>query len=125
MMRKLICAFLLLASVMSAQAQRAKELEQPKLVVGLVVDQMRWDYLTRYADVYCDGGFNRLMREGYNCNRCLINYIPAITAVGHTSVYTGSVPAMTGIVGKYYYRSSRAKDFEKYFPSIVNSVDIK
>ena len=60
---------MLLASVMSAGAQRAKELDQPKLVVGLIVDQMRWDYLTRYADVYGDGGFNRMMREGYNCNR--------------------------------------------------------
>lgn len=79
------------------------ELERPKLVVGLVVDQMRWDYLTRYADHYGDGGFRRLMREGYNCNRTLINYIPAITAVGHTSVYTGSVPALTGIIGNHFY----------------------
>ena len=74
-------------------------LAKPKLVVGLVVDQMRWDYLTRYADLYCDGGFRRLMRDGYNCNSTYINYIPAITAVGHTAVYTGTVPAINGIVG--------------------------
>jgi predicted AlkP superfamily pyrophosphatase or phosphodiesterase len=74
-------------------------LAKPKLVVGLIVDQMRWDYLTRYTDLYTEGGFKRLMREGYNCNRTFINYIPAITAVGHSSVYTGSVPAINGIVG--------------------------
>jgi predicted AlkP superfamily pyrophosphatase or phosphodiesterase len=106
-MKRLIFALLLLSGMITAEAQRAKELEQPKLVVGLMVDQMRWDYLTRYADIYCDGGFNRLMREGYNCNRCLINYIPAITAVGHTSVYTGSVPAMTGIVGNTFELNGR------------------
>ena len=83
-------------------AHSLPELHQPRLVVGLVVDQMRWDYLTRYAHRYTDGGFVRLMREGYNCNRTQINYLPAITAVGHTSVYTGSVPAFTGIIGNSF-----------------------
>ncbi len=85
-----------------AQKSDIQELEQPKLVVGLVIDQMRWDYLTRYADTYCEGGFKRMMREGYNCNRCLINYLPAITAVGHTSIYTGTVPALSGIIGNNF-----------------------
>ena len=104
-MRKLFF-FLFTLSMLSVRAQNRSdisELSQPRLVVGLVIDQMRWDYLTRYQDRYTDGGFRRLMREGYNCNRTLINYIPAITAVGHTSVYTGSVPAMTGIVGNNFY----------------------
>lgn len=98
-MRRIVMLLVMLASLMTGQSQELKELEQPKLVVGLVVDQMRWDYLTRYAGNYCDGGFKRLMREGYNCNRCLINYIPAITAVGHAAIYTGSIPALTGITG--------------------------
>ena len=101
-MRKLFIAFCFAAACMAANAQEVQELKQPKLVVGIMVDQMRWDYLTRYADLYCDGGFKRMMREGYNCNRCMINYIPAITAVGHTSVYSGSIPAMTGIVGNSF-----------------------
>ena len=102
---KKILPILLLAStfVVRAQSQDIPELQQPRLVVMLVVDQMRWDYLTRYADRYCDGGFRRLMREGYNCNRTLINYLPAITAVGHTSIGTGSVPALTGIVGNGFH----------------------
>lgn len=97
----LTCLWVCVAGA-SAQTGAIKELEQPKLVVGLVVDQMRWDYLTRYADDYCEGGFKRLMREGYNCNRCLINYLPAITAVGHTAIYTGTVPALNGIIGNNF-----------------------
>lgn len=96
---------LLCLCLIGAHASRAQqktdipELSRPRLVVGLMIDQMRWDYLTRYADHYGDGGFRRLMREGWNCNRTRINYIPAVTAVGHTSVWTGSVPAIHGITG--------------------------
>lgn len=82
-----------------ANAQKVAELENaPKIVVGIMVDQMRWDYLTRYYERYTDGGFRRLMAEGYNCNRLNINYIPTVTAVGHTAVYTGTVPAFNGII---------------------------
>ncbi len=100
-----VWAFAMMACLSWAQApvQDIQELQRPKLVVGLVVDQMRWDYLTRYADRYCDGGFRRMMREGWNCNRTLINYLPCITAVGHTSIYTGSVPAITGIVSNTFF----------------------
>lgn len=88
----------------NAYAQRVGEIEQkPKIVVGIVVDQMRWDYLTRYYERFTDGGFRRMMAEGYNCNRLLINYLPAVTAVGHTAIYTGSVPAFTGIIGNSMY----------------------
>lgn len=87
-------------SAFSVQTFAQAELQnKPKLVVGIVVDQMRWDYLTRYNERYGDGGFKRMMNEGYNCNRLNINYIPAVTAVGHAAIYTGSVPAFTGIVG--------------------------
>ena len=97
-MKRLFTLIMLLCA-MSMQAETAK----PRLVVGIMVDQMRWDYLERYKDRYCEGGFRRMMDEGYNCTRCLINYIPAVTAVGHTSVYTGSVPAFHGITNNYFY----------------------
>lgn len=77
----------------------AAALNRPKLVVGIVVDQMRWDYLYRYYDLYGEGGFKRLLREGYNCENTMINYVPTITAVGHTSIFTGSVPSIHGIAG--------------------------
>lgn len=73
--------------------------ERPKLVVGIVVDQMRWDYLSRYYDQYSKDGLRRLMDDGYSCDNCLINYLPTVTAIGHTSVYTGASPAFHGICG--------------------------
>jgi predicted AlkP superfamily pyrophosphatase or phosphodiesterase len=75
------------------------ELPRPKLVVGIVVDQMRWDYLYRYYDRYQDNGFKRLLNEGYSCENTQVDYIPTVTAAGHTCIYTGSVPALTGIAG--------------------------
>ncbi|MBL0309268.1 MAG: alkaline phosphatase family protein [Bacteroidetes bacterium] len=80
-----------------------QENPRPKLVVGLVVDQMRWDYLYRYAEKYGNDGFKRLLREGLSCENTHINYFPSYTAVGHTSIYTGSVPAIHGIVGNDWY----------------------
>lgn len=86
--------------------------DRPKLVVGLVIDQMRWDFLYRYADKYGSTGFKRLMREGYNCQNTHINYIPSYTACGHTCIYTGSVPALHGIVGnEWYVREAKARTY--------------
>lgn len=72
---------------------------RPKLMVGLMVDQMRWDYLYRFANRYGEGGFKRLLKDGFSCENTLINYIPTFTAIGHSSVYTGSVPSIHGIAG--------------------------
>ncbi|MDY6027920.1 MAG: alkaline phosphatase family protein, partial [Prevotella sp.] len=72
-------------------------LNRPKLVVGIVVDQMRWDYLYRYYDLYGEGGFKRMLNEGYSCENTMINYIPSITGVGHASIFTGTVPSIHGI----------------------------
>ena len=72
---------------------------RPKLVVGLVVDQMRWDYLYRYSNRYGAGGFKRMLREGFSCENNQITYIPTVTAAGHTGIYTGSVPSIHGIAG--------------------------
>jgi len=87
-----------------AQAQFG---EKPKLVVGIVVDQMRWDYLDRYYEQFCDGGFRRLIDQGFSCNNCLINYLPTVTAIGHASVYTGTTPAFHGICGNNFYVNGR------------------
>ena len=94
-MKKLALFSLFLAASYSGFGQ----LERPKLVVGIVVDQMRWDYLYRFYDKYSDGGFKRMLTEGYSCGNTLINYLPSYTAVGHTSIFTGSVPAIHGIAG--------------------------
>ena len=72
-MKKLFLLFIFIGSgfITFAQPQR------PKLVVGIVVDQMRWDYLYRYSNKYSEGGFKRLLREGYSCGNTLINYLPS------------------------------------------------
>lgn len=88
----------------NSDAQNLTTLQtKPKLVVGLVVDQMRYDYLTRFWDHYGDGGFKRLANEGFTCKNNHFNYAPTYTGPGHASIYTGSTPSMHGIIGNDWY----------------------
>ncbi|MBC7914278.1 MAG: alkaline phosphatase family protein [Pyrinomonadaceae bacterium] len=88
----------------SAQKQKTSVIvPRPKLVVGIVVDQMRWDYLYRFYDRYQEGGFKRLLSEGFSCDNTNIDYLPTETAPGHACIYTGSVPAIHGITGNFFY----------------------
>ena len=98
-MRKIVLLTALLLSYTAHLLAHTDFNERPKLVVGIVVDQMRWDYLARYYDKFEDDGFRRLLEKGYSCDNCLINYLPTVTAIGHTSAYTGSTPAFHGICG--------------------------
>ncbi|WP_273567933.1 alkaline phosphatase PafA [Maribacter halichondriae] len=75
----------------------------PKLVVGIVVDQMRYDYLARFWNHYGDDGFKRMVNEGFNCKNNHFNYAPTSTGPGHASVYTGATPATHGIIGNDWY----------------------
>lgn len=105
--------FLLLISnlAFSQGKQPGNKLERPKLVVGLVVDQMRWDFLYRYYDRYAaDGGFKRLLTKGFSCENTFINYIPSYTACGHATLYTGSVPAVHGIAGNEWWEVLQKKE---------------
>lgn len=82
----------------------AFDIERPKLIVGIVIDQMRWDYLYRYYDRYLtNGAFKRLLNQGFSCENTFIPYTPSATACGHACVYTGSVPAVNGIAGNYWW----------------------
>ncbi|HMG66100.1 MAG TPA: alkaline phosphatase PafA [Chitinophagaceae bacterium] len=83
----------------SQTASKNITIQRPRLVIGIVVDQMRWDYLYRFYDRFGSGGFKRLINEGFSCENAMINYIPSFTAVGHTTIFTGSVPALDGIAG--------------------------
>ena len=93
--------------LMATSVWAGQKIERPKLVVGLVVDQMRWDYLYYYYEDFVDGGLKRLIDEGYSCENCMINYVPTVTAIGHTSVYTGTTPALHGICGNDFYDQTR------------------
>ena len=95
MKRSILTYFILMVWLTHTTAQPA--LPRPKLVIGIVVDQMRWDYLYRYYSRYGSGGFRRLLDDGFTCENTQVDYIPTVTAAGHTCIYTGSVPALTGI----------------------------
>ncbi len=100
MMRKF---FLLSTVILSFFHSHSQSLQRPKLVVGIVIDQMRWDYLYRFYDRYSQHGFKRLLNEGFSCDNAFIPYTPTQTAAGHASIYTGSVPAFNGIMGNSWY----------------------
>jgi predicted AlkP superfamily pyrophosphatase or phosphodiesterase len=78
--------------------------DQPKLVIGIVVDQMRWDFLYRYQYKYAkDGGFNRLLKKGFSFDQTFIPYTPSVTGCGHATVFTGTVPGVHGITGNVWW----------------------
>ena len=107
-MKKIFISLFLVLIVLISNAQSisdessSKE-EKPKLVIGIVVDQMRYDYLHKFYDKYSDGGFKRLMKEGFSCENAHFNYVPTYTAVGHASIYTGTTPSMHGIIANNWY----------------------
>ena len=96
-------AFLLILSSLSAQ-------QRPKLVVGIVVDQMKMEYLYRFQSDFSENGFKRLMKEGYTFQNTHYNYMPTYTAPGHASIYTGTTPATHGIVGNEWFSRKLGKD---------------
>ena len=112
-MKHLIYLFLFFIAISSCNAQNSNSAsqinnkfdltERPKLVVGIVVDQMRYDYLTRFYNRYGEGGFKRMMNEGFNCKNNHFNYIPTYTGPGHASIYTGTTPKYHGIISNDWY----------------------
>ena len=93
---KRIFVILMAAVALCASGQT----DRPKLIVGLVVDQMRWDYLYNYQ--WGEGGFKTLLQDGYRCNNTIIDYVPTVTAAGHASIYSGTTPAFHGIAGNNF-----------------------
>jgi predicted AlkP superfamily pyrophosphatase or phosphodiesterase len=105
-MKKLLL-LLLLVLITDVQAQ-----QRPKLVVGIVVDQMKMEYLYRFSDDFSPNGFKRLMNDGYTFQNMHYNYMPTYTGPGHASIYTGTTPSTHGIVGNEWF--SRTLGTEMY-----------
>lgn len=119
-MRNIVLVLLALVISTSSKAQQSSQTdfqsnERPKLVVGIVVDQMRYDYLTRFYNKFGDNGFKRMVDEGFNCKNNHFNYIPTYTGPGHASVYTGTTPKYHGIIANDWY--------DKELKTKVNCVD--
>lgn len=110
MFQRLMVTFIFAFFACTANGQTSATPKKPRLIVGLVVDQMRWDYLYRYQASYQSDGFKRLLKEGLSCENTLIPYVPTYTAAGHACVYTGTVPAINGIVGNNWYDASLKRD---------------
>lgn len=110
--RKLAFASVLLLyniHVSARHQSNAPSPAKPKLVVGIVVDQMRYDYLYRYWSKYGDGGFKKLLKDGFSCDNTNINYVPTYTAPGHSAIYTGATPCTNGIVANDWYERETDK----------------
>ncbi|MES2543987.1 MAG: alkaline phosphatase PafA [Bacteroidota bacterium] len=105
-MKNAICflAFIVSTSIVAQQ--------RPKLVIGIVVDQMKTEYLYRFSEDFSANGFNRLMKEGYTFHNMHYNYMPTYTGPGHASIYTGATPSIHGIVGNEWF--SRKENKEVY-----------
>ena len=85
-------------------------IDRPKIVVGIVIDQMRWDYLYRYYNRYSTGGLKRIINKGFSFENTLLPYVPTYTAVGHTTIYTGGIPATHGMVGNNWFDKGSNKN---------------
>ncbi|WP_274476517.1 alkaline phosphatase PafA [Mangrovimonas aestuarii] len=109
-------------ATLNEEEQSQGDFVRPKLVVGIVVDQMRYDYLTRFYNKYGDGGFKRMMREGFNCKNNHFNYIPTYTGPGHASVFTGTTPKYHGIIANDWYDKVSKEEVYCAGDSLVNSV---
>jgi len=80
-----------------------KTTAKPKLIVGIVIDQMRYDYIYRFWDKFGNDGFKKLVSQGYFCKNTNYNYVPTFTGPGHASIYTGTTPAVHGIIANDWY----------------------
>src|ERR1700712_2971632 len=103
--RFFVYSFLFITSSIFAQA-----VDRPKLVVGIVIDQMRYDYIYRFWDKYSATGFKRLVNEGFFCKNANYNYVPTYTAPGHAAIYTGTTPAVNGIIANDWFDRKAGKN---------------
>ena len=108
-----ILLFTLLSFSLQAQItenpKTSNEPGRPKLVVGIVIDQMRYDYISKYYSKFSENGFKKLIKQGFNCKNTNYNYSPTYTGPGHSSIYTGTTPAFHGIVGNDWYVRNTGK----------------
>jgi predicted AlkP superfamily pyrophosphatase or phosphodiesterase len=120
-MQRFKTVLILLLISISVQAQQ--NIVRPKLVVGIVVDQMRWDYLYRYYERYdANGGFKRMLNQGFTCENTMIPYAPTVTACGHSAIYTGAVPAISGITGNIWWDREQMRAVYCVEDKTVNTV---
>ena len=95
-----LCALLLLSCGVCAQAAPTKP---PKLVVAILVDQLRYDYLERFHHQFVEGGLRVLTDKGAFMTFAQYDYSPTITGPGHASFLSGCTPVMHGIISNEWF----------------------
>lgn len=118
-MKNLLILILPLIVCANLSAQKS---DTPKLIVGIVIDQMCYEYLYRYQDKFCENGFLKIMEQGTNCRNTNYNYVPTYTGPGHASIYTGTTPNNHGIVGNEWFERESGKVVGCVQDASVNSV---
>lgn len=114
----LIALFMLPTTLLFGQ----KESGKTKLVVGIVVDQMRYDYLNLFSEHFTEGGFQRIISEGFSCENNYLNYIPTNTAPGHAAIYTGTTPNNHGILSNYWFDNASGESIYCVYDSTVEPI---
>ena len=103
------------AQTNQTDASNKKTPQQPKLIVGIVVDHLRSDYFEKYAHLFSDGGFNKLMKNGAFNTNTAYNYQYSQTGVDHATIYTGTPPAYHGIISHgWFNRISESAEGSTY-----------
>jgi hypothetical protein len=97
-----------LVSLLAAACLLTAAPKKPKLVLAIVIDQFRYDYLTRFRSEY-HAGFDRLLRNGAVFSNANYIHFPTVTAVGHSTFLTGAIPSISGIVGNDWYDREEGK----------------
>jgi len=93
----------------SRRTSNVAQSSRPRLVLLIVVDQFRYDYLTRFGDLFGARGIGRLLREGASWTDANFDHVPTFTAPGHAVFMTGAWPSQTGIVANEWYEQDTGK----------------
>src|SRR4051812_39820625 len=95
---------------------------QPKLVVGIVIDQFRYDYLERFSDLFGKNGFRRLMNEGAVFTDAQYLHSETVTSVGHATFMSGSIPALDGVIANEWFDRQEGKTIASVWDKTVKPV---
>jgi predicted AlkP superfamily pyrophosphatase or phosphodiesterase len=95
---------------------------KPKLVVGIVIDQFRYDYLERFSDLFGEDGFQRLVREGAVFSDAQYLHAVTVTAPGHAAFMTGSIPSLNGIIGNEWFDRAEGKEVTSVSDDAVRQI---
>ena len=101
--------FVFLSQISYSQGNKRIPSEKPRLIVGIIIDQMRYDYLFRYWDKFESRGFKRLINEGTFCKNANYNYLFTQSGPGHATIFSGTTPSHHGIISDHWYLRLKEK----------------